>query len=117
MELNNPDVRLGILRERIAIGASLVAQDLATEFGVSLDTIRRDLIALELAGTAKRVRGGAVPMIQPSGRCAIAPGRTSLSPTGLPSALFKDYEELEHYSLMAEQHALHLQKYCRPPPA
>ncbi|WP_424934489.1 DeoR/GlpR family DNA-binding transcription regulator [Amaricoccus macauensis] len=74
MELNNPEVRLGILRERIATGASLIALDLATEFGVSLDTIRRDLIALELAGTAKRVRGGAVPIIQPSGPLRDRPG-------------------------------------------
>lgn len=63
LELNNPAVRQSILRRRIEIGGTLVASSLADEFGVSLDTIRRDILTLEEAGEVQRVRGGAVPAI------------------------------------------------------
>jgi DeoR/GlpR family transcriptional regulator of sugar metabolism len=66
MELNNPDVRLDILQSRLAGGAPLVAHELAAEFDISADTVRRDLIALENLGAARRVRGGAVPMARPA---------------------------------------------------
>ncbi|WP_328716234.1 DeoR/GlpR family DNA-binding transcription regulator [Halomonas elongata] len=58
--LNVPETRQQQLMARLANGEQLVAQDLAVEFGVSLDTIRRDIIALERQGKAQRVRGGAV---------------------------------------------------------
>lgn len=58
--LNVPETRQQQLLARLAGGGQLVAQDLAAEFGVSLDTIRRDIIALEQQGRAQRVRGGAV---------------------------------------------------------
>jgi DeoR/GlpR family transcriptional regulator of sugar metabolism len=38
----------------------VVSTSLANEFGVSIDTVRRDLDELEAAGTLKRVHGGAV---------------------------------------------------------
>lgn len=62
-ELNNPIVRQSILRRRIESGGVLVASALADEFGVSPDTIRRDILTLEEAGEVQRVRGGAVPPV------------------------------------------------------
>lgn len=66
MELNTPDVRLGILRDRLVAGTPLVVSDLAEEFAISADTVRRDLIALERLGAARRVRGGALPPARPA---------------------------------------------------
>ncbi len=62
LTLNNPSVRQTLLRSRLESGEQLVAVDLANEFGISLDTIRRDLLALEDGGLARRVRGGAIPV-------------------------------------------------------
>ncbi|MEP3513130.1 MAG: DeoR family transcriptional regulator, partial [Lentilitoribacter sp.] len=62
MNLNVPDTRQNLLAERLANGVQIVAPKVAAEFGVSLDTIRRDILALEAAGKAQRVRGGAVPV-------------------------------------------------------
>ena len=64
-ELNNPLIRQDILRARIKDGGRLVATALAREFDVSVDTIRRDLLALEEAGAVERVRGGAIPVRKP----------------------------------------------------
>ncbi|MEP0960728.1 MAG: DeoR/GlpR family DNA-binding transcription regulator [Roseobacter sp.] len=66
MKLNVPDTRQNLLAERLANGVQIVAPKVAAEFGVSLDTIRRDILALEAAGKAQRVRGGAVPVAQPA---------------------------------------------------
>ena len=65
-ELNNPDVRQSILATRAKGGVQLIAHDLAQEFDISLDTIRRDILALEALGVVKRVRGGAVPIATPA---------------------------------------------------
>lgn len=62
-ELNNPDMRQSILKNRVKTGDTLIASVLATEFDVSLDTIRRDILTLEDAGYVQRVRGGAVPLL------------------------------------------------------
>ena len=62
LALNNPSVRQSLLLTRLQTGKHLVALDLAQEFGISLDTIRRDLLALEDRGLARRVRGGAIPV-------------------------------------------------------
>lgn len=64
-ELNNPDTRQDLLRARLSRGDALVAAALSREFDVSIDTIRRDLLALEEAGAVRRVRGGAVPVSAP----------------------------------------------------
>lgn len=61
LDLNNPDTRQSALLARLENGP-LVAASLADELDVSLDTIRRDLIALERSGHLRRVRGGAVPV-------------------------------------------------------
>lgn len=65
MDLNIPDMRQQILTQRLASGAQIVAADVAQEFDISVDTVRRDLIALELTGKAQRVRGGAIPVARP----------------------------------------------------
>ncbi|MDH4572503.1 hypothetical protein CUR86_08550 [Salinicola acroporae] len=64
--LNVPQTRQQKLLARLANGDELIAQELAVEFEVSLDTIRRDIIALEQRGEVQRVRGGAVSAAPPS---------------------------------------------------
>ncbi|MBT1062200.1 DeoR/GlpR family DNA-binding transcription regulator [Bowmanella sp. Y26] len=64
LDLNNPDTRQALLTEKLQQG-QLVAKALAEELGVSLDTIRRDLMALESAGLLRRVKGGALPVNLP----------------------------------------------------
>ena len=66
MDLNNPEIRQGLLADRLGTGVQIVAAEVAQEFDVSIDTIRRDIIALEGAGVAHRVRGGAVPVSAPA---------------------------------------------------
>ena len=60
LDLNNPVTRQNWLLEQIQQGKTLIAKEAAEELGVSLDTIRRDLIALEQQGSLKRVKGGAI---------------------------------------------------------
>ncbi len=60
-DFDSPELRQARLADRLSAGAALAALRLAEEFGVSVDTIRRDLAALERAGLARRIRGGAVP--------------------------------------------------------
>lgn len=66
MDLNIPDTRQSLLADRLEAGKTIVASEVAEEFGISLDTIRRDILALEAQGKARRVRGGAVPVAQPA---------------------------------------------------
>lgn len=77
MDLNIPETRQEILKQRLRAGGQIVAADFATEFSISVDTVRRDIIALEHLGKAHRVRGGAVPVVKPSGplqdRLSVAP--------------------------------------------
>lgn len=65
INLNNPQIRQDMLAESLNAGAPLVVTALADQLGVSIDTIRRDLIALEQRGLVRRVRGGAVPVTTP----------------------------------------------------
>ena len=55
-----PDERRRLLEARLARDGTLVASELAAELGVSVDTIRRDIEGLAVAGQAHRVRGGAL---------------------------------------------------------
>ncbi len=66
MNLNIPDTRQRLLAQRLDAGSQIVATDVAQEFDVSLDTIRRDILALEAKGLARRVRGGAMPIARPA---------------------------------------------------
>lgn len=53
--------RRDLLRARLERDGKLIAKDLAREFGVSEDSVRRDLRELAAAGLCQRVYGGAVP--------------------------------------------------------
>ncbi|MDR5827711.1 DeoR/GlpR family DNA-binding transcription regulator [Caballeronia sp. LP006] len=62
----NPDLPLARrdeLASRLSSGQSLVAANLAVEFAVSEDAIRRDLRALASEGKCRRVYGGALPVL------------------------------------------------------
>ena len=54
------DERHQIIRDRLAAEGRVLAGELATRFGVSEDTVRRDLRELAKAGQCRRVYGGAV---------------------------------------------------------
>ena len=54
--------RRDLLLDRLRTEGRLVAKDLATEFGVSEDSVRRDLRELAAAGLCQRVYGGALPV-------------------------------------------------------
>ena len=66
MILNIPDTRQSELAARLRDGHQIVAAEAAKEYGVSIDTIRRDILALEAEGRARRVRGGAVSVAPPA---------------------------------------------------
>jgi DeoR/GlpR family transcriptional regulator of sugar metabolism len=53
--------RQSIIRKRLADQGRVIAADLAQEFAISEDTIRRDLREMAAAGLCKRVYGGALP--------------------------------------------------------
>ncbi|TIX34811.1 MAG: DeoR/GlpR transcriptional regulator, partial [Mesorhizobium sp.] len=54
------DQRHQIIRDRLAVEGRVLAGELASHFGVSEDTVRRDLRELAKAGECRRVYGGAV---------------------------------------------------------
>lgn len=62
-----PLARRDVIADRLANGQAVVANDLAVEFQVSEDAIRRDLRALASEGRCRRVYGGALP-ISPASR-------------------------------------------------
>jgi DeoR/GlpR family transcriptional regulator of sugar metabolism len=53
--------RRSLLLDRLRRDRRVVAKDVATELGISEDTIRRDLRDLAAAGLCQRVYGGALP--------------------------------------------------------
>ncbi|PRD44072.1 DeoR family transcriptional regulator [Phyllobacterium phragmitis] len=54
------------IREKLAASGRVLAGDLAVEFSVSEDTIRRDLREMAAAGLCQRVYGGALAPIPPT---------------------------------------------------
>ena len=54
--------RRDLLLERLRRDGKLIARDLAAEFGLSEDSVRRDLRELAAAGLCQRVYGGALPI-------------------------------------------------------
>src|SRR5688572_27075413 len=58
-----PEERRLAIRDLVARSAVVRADELAERFGVSVETIRRDLAALEQAGHTRRVYGGAMRTI------------------------------------------------------
>lgn len=65
LDLNNPDTRQELLYQKLKTKGNLITREIVTELNVSLDTVRRDLIALEKQGLLKRVKGGAMPTPPP----------------------------------------------------
>ncbi len=61
----SPELRQDALRSRLERGSALSLASAAREFGVSTDSIRRDLKALEEQGVARCIRGGALPVTRP----------------------------------------------------
>ena len=59
-----PESRRDIILERLASGTRVVARELADEFQVSEDAIRRDLRDLAEAGKCRRIYGGALPLAE-----------------------------------------------------
>ncbi len=57
-----PLARRDLIAARLAAGQSVGSVQLAEEFGVSEDAIRRDLRALAAEGRCRRVYGGALPL-------------------------------------------------------
>ena len=66
MDINTPEARQETLRARLERGLSLSLSATAAEFDVSIDTLRRDLKALEAQGYARCIRGGAMPVARPA---------------------------------------------------
>ncbi len=66
LELNNPNTRRALLEQKLERGETLIATRIAEELDISVDTVRRDLLALEEAGKVSRVRGGAMPVRKPA---------------------------------------------------
>jgi DeoR/GlpR family transcriptional regulator of sugar metabolism len=62
-----PTLRREVIAVRLDAGLSVVASELAQEFQISEDAIRRDLRALAAKGRCKRVYGGALPVSPASG--------------------------------------------------
>lgn len=57
-----PLARRDVIARRLDDGNAVVATDLAAEFDISEDAIRRDLRALAAEGRCRRVYGGALPL-------------------------------------------------------
>lgn len=62
MKPDLPLARRGLIADRLGNGHAVVANELAIEFDVSEDAIRRDLRALAAEGKCRRVYGGALPL-------------------------------------------------------
>lgn len=60
--------RQSVIRERLRTHGRVLAAELAREFSVSEDTIRRDLREMAAAGLCERVYGGALPLASDAGR-------------------------------------------------
>ncbi len=54
--------RQSVILRKLQTDGRVLATDLAVEFGVSEDTVRRDLREMAAAGLCERVYGGALPM-------------------------------------------------------
>jgi DeoR/GlpR family transcriptional regulator of sugar metabolism len=54
--------RRQLILSKMKSSGRVFAKDLAEEFDVSIDTIRRDLTAMEEEGLLKRTHGGAIPL-------------------------------------------------------
>ncbi len=64
------DERQQLILDQLARDGRVLAVDLSRRFGISEDTIRRDLRELRSAGLCRRVYGGALPLSQSGGTLA-----------------------------------------------
>lgn len=62
----SPDERQAVILERVNVTGRVLAAGLAQEFGVSEDSIRRDLRDLSDAGLVQRFHGGAARLVTPA---------------------------------------------------
>lgn len=69
--------RKSLIQEKLRTDGRVLAANLAREFGVSEDTIRRDLREMAAAGLCERVYGGALPLAPDAGSLSV---RASLAP-------------------------------------
>jgi DeoR/GlpR family transcriptional regulator of sugar metabolism len=64
--------RKSVISRKLQTHGRVLAAELAAEFGVSEDTVRRDLREMAAAGLCERVYGGALP-VSPAGGSITAP--------------------------------------------
>lgn len=62
-EIDLPQERRQLILDKLRKEGRVIAGDLSALYGVSEDTIRRDLRDLAAAGLLKRVHGGALPLV------------------------------------------------------
>jgi DeoR/GlpR family transcriptional regulator of sugar metabolism len=62
----SPEERQAVILERVNVSGRVLAAGLAHEFGVSEDSIRRDLRDLSDAGLVQRFHGGAARLVTPA---------------------------------------------------
>lgn len=62
LHFHSPEARQALMRDRLMRGETLQLATLASEFGISVDSARRDLKALETQGFGRCIRGGALPV-------------------------------------------------------
>ncbi len=84
--LNAPEARREALRARLDRGASLGLGAIAEEYGISVDTVRRDLKMLEAEGHARCIRGGAMPVTRPARPAVDRMAETSVTQEALAAA-------------------------------
>ncbi len=61
--------RYNLIKDRLRKSGAITVSELISEFGVSAETVRRDLLALEKSGILSRVHGGAIAQahLKPAG--------------------------------------------------
>src|SRR4051794_8659048 len=91
--------RRELLLERLATSGRIVAKDLAAEWQLSEDSIRRDLRELAAEGLCKKVYGGAIPIaraeadyagrqrVEPDSKLSVATKAASLIQPGMTAIL------------------------------
>ena len=81
------ETRHEAIAARLSRGMTIELAPTAAEFGVSVDTIRRDLRGLEARGIARCVRGGALPVLRPGPPAQerrTGPAQTAIATAALP---------------------------------
>ncbi|WP_174804126.1 DeoR/GlpR family DNA-binding transcription regulator [Martelella limonii] len=85
--------RQDVILERLHSAGRVLAADLAVEFSVSEDTIRRDLRDLAARGLCERVYGGALPVAPQHGTLGRREGRDSAEKAALGRVLAGEIED------------------------